>query len=766
MQQVSIAEAVRMQTDYERPLIAYAYLAQTGAQNDILTGLVPLIAPIAKESSGKYFERDHLSQELKKLYGVDVHPWALEELIPRMEKAEIISKTSNSRSGAIYKYNEKTDDQETTITETDIENILEDFINYSKEIVQQSRIDISEELLRKHFFNQIATADFQINLLRPGTNSQKSSRLLQLRPTEDGDRGCNSAREETLPNPKPSYTQVEQMKIISAAYIMHTSVDKQDIYKQLLNIATGAILAEYILNLREPNSSFTLQSLRLYLDAPLVMSYLDLNEELVSAHTRLLIDSLRDKGASLYIFKPHVDEFRDNLRSATTQDGTGIRRPTHRRMSSAAFRSQVQLILTDVEGYFKSKQIYVIPIPKTLSYFSDEQLENLTRDLGSYSYHARERDALAVAGVMRFRAAKINSRNYFHECQHIFLTENEKVASASFDFVISNMDYKESYTPPAVTGRYMAGLIFVLYGSSTSTELTHQKLLANCASALEPNHFLLSKVTSFLREASGDKADSFVEMMTSLRSSQHRAIYLLNQAPIIDSLADAERAFIDFETEIRESVALKHLEKEKEQALFHKQQIDAMKDSQRQSDIKHKESQDKLFKELKSKEEAIELSKESIEEINSELALKNEEIHALKEQQHQRDEEASNREIEDLQDLLSKSINFETKRTQNISKLVIFIGFSLTAATNLWGLNVGKSLLFQILCALALVGVPILFAKIASRILTKNTAVRNQRKFNELLKERRTLARISANYDINFSTGIVSKIDSSTPPPL
>ncbi len=54
-----------MKIDYERPLLAYAYLAQTGAQNDILTGLVPLIAPIAKEQSGKYFERDHLSKELK-----------------------------------------------------------------------------------------------------------------------------------------------------------------------------------------------------------------------------------------------------------------------------------------------------------------------------------------------------------------------------------------------------------------------------------------------------------------------------------------------------------------------------------------------------------------------------------------------------------------------------------------------------------------------------------------------------------------------------
>ncbi|WP_065759557.1 hypothetical protein [Pseudomonas defluvii] len=681
-----------------------------------------------------------------------------------MEKANIISKTSSNRSGAMYKYNEKTDDGLTTTTESDIEEILEDFIGYSKTVIEKSRIEMPEELLRKHFFNQIATADFQISLLRPSNNNPRSSRLLQLRPTENDENEDISNGDYNSLSGRPSQAQVEQMKIISAAYVMHTSVDKKHFYNQLINIASGAILAEYILNLREPNSSFTLQSLRLYLDAPLVMSYLDLNEELVSAHTKLLIDSLREKGASLYIFKPHVDELRDNLRSATTQDGTGIRRATHRRMGSAAFRSQVQLILTDVEGYLKSRQIYVIPVSKNVSYFSEEQVENLTRDLGSYALHARQRDAEAVAGVMRLRAGKINSRNYFHECQHIFVTENVKVASVSFDFTIANLAYKENYTPPAVTGRYMAGLIFVLYGSAASTELTHQKLLANCASALEPNHFLLSKVTNFLKEASGDKADSFVEMMTSLRSSQHRAIYLLNQTPVIDNLADAERAFVDFETEIRDSMALEHIAKEEEQAARHQQEINDILSSQRKINFQSEEAKSKLALELKSKEKAIQLNQKSIDDITAELVSKNEEIHELKLQQQRRDEESVSREIEDLQDLLFKSISIEEKRSKIIWRFVLGIGFAAAVAANFWGLNVGKHLLIQILCASSVVGVPLISAKIASRILTKNRSVRNQRKFNELLRERSTLARISANYDIDFSTGVVSKIDPTALP--
>lgn len=158
----------------------------------------------------------------------------------------------------------------------------------------------------------------------------------------------------------------------------------------------------------------------------------DIIFEKASNHTLMLIESLRAKGASLYIFKGHVDEIRDNLRSAMNQDGSGIRRATHRRMLGASFRSYAQAILSDLEGTFRRKQITIVSPSKSQSYFNDEAMESLTQALGDYAYHARERDAQAVGGVIRLRAGKINSRSFFHECQHIFLTENNRVASASF----------------------------------------------------------------------------------------------------------------------------------------------------------------------------------------------------------------------------------------------------------------------------------------------------------------------------------------------
>lgn len=330
--------AFNMKNDYERPLIAYAYLAQSGAQDDILSGLVPLLAPIAKSRAGKSFDRDFLSSELNRLYGIEVHPWAVDELVPRMEKAGVLIKKSISRVGAIFHYADSLGDECTKTSEEDIQETLEDFIAFSKNVMLQAKIDVPEELLRKHFFNQIVTSDFQIRLVRPDAIAKGGRKILQLKESKELSEDEVSVSDELQVAEPSQQKQLDQMKIISASYVLYTSVNNKKIYEQLLHIANGAILAEYILNLREPNSTFTLSSLKIYLDGPLAMSYLDLNEEKVSSYTLTLIESLRSKGASLYIFKGHIDEIRDNLKSAMNQDGSGIRRSTHRRMQRASFR--------------------------------------------------------------------------------------------------------------------------------------------------------------------------------------------------------------------------------------------------------------------------------------------------------------------------------------------------------------------------------------------------------------------------------------------
>ncbi|AEA67075.1 Hypothetical protein; putative membrane protein [Pseudomonas brassicacearum subsp. brassicacearum NFM421] len=746
-------EAHTMKLDYERPLIAYAYLAQSGAQDDILSGLIPLVTPIAKERAGKYFERDYLSGELKRLYGVDVHPWALDELVPRMEKAGVLKKTSEVKSGSLYTYATSLMNEFAATTEEDVQQILEDFIKFSSEIIEKSNIDVSEEILRKHFFNQIVTSDFQTRLIRPGQPVRENKNILQLRdksPLEEEDedlQGTGSQISETS-----LQKQLDQMKIICASYILHTSVNNQSVFKQLINIASGAILAEYILNLREPNSLITLSALRLYLDGPLAMSYLDLNEEKTSQYTLMLIESLRAKGASLYIFKEHVDEVRDNLRAALNQDGSGTRRPTYRRMQGPTFRTYAQGILSDLEGVLRRHQITIISTPKNPSYFNDELMESLTQALGQYAYHARERDAHAVGGVLRLRAGKINSRSYFHECQHIFITENKRVASTSFDFAIHNIGYKENYVPPAVTDRYLAGLMFVLYGGKTAKELTHKKLLANCASALEPNHALLSKVTTFLQDANEQRAGAFVEMMTSARSSQHRAIFLLDETRAISDMADAEQAFIDFEAEITESLSADfQIERDKIDKAY-QAEIERLNSSKLVVE-QQKEADALLFM------EQAETDQTKLRDLEGALSEKVVDLNVLSQRLANQENESAERELNDFKDLLGESIDAADRYGKLLSRCCAVVGFIVAAVINYWSFDLFGNTQ-KTLFALLLVIVPITSSKLSAAAMISGLEQRRRHNFNLLLRKRANLSKAAGNYSFDFNRGEVRLLSS------
>ncbi|QGT81329.1 hypothetical protein [Pseudomonas coronafaciens] len=614
--------------------------------------------------------------------------------------------------------------------------------------MSQAKIDIPEQLLRKHFFNQIVTSDFQIRLIRPSTISRDGRKILQLKESK------SSQEEEDLADDafdvkEPSLQkQLEQMKIISASYILDASANKKDTYSQLLNIANGAILAEYILNLREPNSTFTLNSLKIYLDGPLAMSYLDLNEEKASSHTFMLIESLRAKGASLFIFKGHIDEIRDNLRSAMNQDGSGIRRPTHRRMQGASFRSYAQSILSDLEGTFRRKQITIVSPSKSVSYFSEEDMESLTSALGDYAYHARERDAQAVGGILRLRSGKINSRSYFHECQHIFLTENKRVASASFEFMINNLGYKENYVPPVVTDRYLAGLMFVLYGSKEASELSHQKLLANCASALEPNHALLSKVTTFLSDVTEARAGAFVEMMTSSRSSQHRAIYLLDESKVINNLEEAEQVFADFEVEMRHSMNSEFDIERQRITEEHRLKLEATENEKIMLELDRKKAEGEYQLTLLDQEE-------DKTRIQTELLSKIQDLSDVKVLQQSQQEQYAASQLNDIEDLVNETFLITDRKQNLITRVLTSLTFCAVVIVNYWSFDPGDHWLWKSACALSLFLVPVGLSKLSNIMANRNAPQRRRETFHSLLKNRTNLRRTASNYDIDFTTGEV-----------
>lgn len=87
----------------DRPLIAYAFLAQTSyTDDDLLSALAPIFKPIAKTREGAVFDPNDFAKIVAKVFGIQVHPWVVEELAPRLERAALLKKVATSETTHQY----------------------------------------------------------------------------------------------------------------------------------------------------------------------------------------------------------------------------------------------------------------------------------------------------------------------------------------------------------------------------------------------------------------------------------------------------------------------------------------------------------------------------------------------------------------------------------------------------------------------------------------------------------------------------------------
>jgi len=735
-------EDIIMKPEHDRPLLAYAYLAQSGAQGDIISGLIPIIAPIAKTKSGEKFEPVDLCTELQKLYGIDVHPWVIDELTPRLEEAEILIPERINNNLVRHYYSTNLSFDLDKLAEQEIKEIANEFADYCEPILRNEALEIEKELISKIFLNQLTSLNFHAAIIRP-QQSHRDNKILTLK-----------ANRETQEPPELTNNQLtlNKIKLLSAAFILDLNNNDAKKFALLAKIATGAIVAEYILNLRDPGSVKSLAGLRFYLDGPLAMSYLDLTDETAHKHAKKLIDLLLQKGASLYIFNHHVDEITENLRAAINKANSGDgHRATFRRLRGASFKNYVTAILSDTPSALRRSKIYPIDAQTESSqYFTKDQETALISALGIYSAHARQRDAAAISGIMRLRKERKAGRSEFHQCGHIFITENKRVANNSTQFIQQEKIYKNNEIPAAVTDRYLAGLMLVLFGGSATAEIAHLKLIANCASALEPSQELLSNITTFLESTDKTRADTFKAMMTTGRSVQYMSKVLLEDRITINTSDEAEAVLARLESELKDSLESEYvkvqieLQKEHNEELEEKQKnIQALQQQLTEEQIKTERKITALALDDESNQHKIKALEDGLQ------ALLNQQT------------EDKEREIQKVQKALEQIISDETIKHSRISSFMFLL---LAAATSLivtFVAYVSTGALSQqnrVLVSIAIFLSTLLSSKILKNFITKKISHMQETRIANQIQKNLIIAENVHNFKIDYQSGTVERI--------
>lgn len=527
----------------DRPLIAFAFLAQaTQVQGDLMSGLTPIFKPIVKQQVGKKFDADEFADAVARLYGIKIHPWAVDDLAMRLEKAGLLVRTPVSTGAQEYVYAnvDATFDQ---VTENDIRQVVRAFIEFASPLLKKLDGIVDEKVLEDGFFDELTAIDFHSIILKPEIRDIKPTTISVPKKLEE------QRHHDEL-------TARSHLDVLCAAFIVDAFHSNRSLYELVAKIATGALLTQVVLNVQDPGKTVPLRSLRVLLDAPFVMAVLDLSSEESFKYATELKNALTEHEATVEGFRHSLEEIADNLKGVINgvASGSGFG-ATARRLQSTAFRAYVGGVLQDLEGAVVRAGVRIVDAPRSDSYyrhFTEEDETYFYSMLGSFwNPLAQQRDAASIAGVMRLRQGRRTRLSAFHQAQFVFVTQNPRVAECSARMVMSRKLGVSGEVPPAITDRFLAGLIWILYGGKAE-ELTRYRLLASCTAALEVRNDVMAKMHRFLTGVDDTKAKQFRAMMTDERAGQHLMQLTLGDSVLIRSTTDAEQILDQLESKFEE----------------------------------------------------------------------------------------------------------------------------------------------------------------------------------------------------------------------
>lgn len=300
-----------------------------------------------------------------------------------------------------------------------------------------------------------------------------------------------------------SYTMVQFIKKISET--------NDDLFKKLVDISVGHILANTIL-FNEFNSYLgEFKNNNYYLDVPIILELIGASGTERQAVYDEFIKNLLNVGIKLYIFNHTYDELLHNLESCLRwidspgYDPYKASRTLNYFIVNGFTSSKIESFIAKVPVILKKYNIEIVDEP---SYFDlkdylidEEELKKKIIDLYKTRdphFNEIEKDYMiqndvdSISAIYRLRAGKIPRT--LEDAGHIFITKNSTLAYASSIFERENI--KGFTINTCVTDTFIGTLIW-LRTPALMYQINMKKLIADVYAALQPDSKL---IRSYLNE--------------------------------------------------------------------------------------------------------------------------------------------------------------------------------------------------------------------------------------------------------------------------
>lgn len=511
-----------------RSLVTFAFVHDALKSGDIVSGLMPLLAPVIKKRYGKVFDPKVFAQDINDYYGLVIHHYVAEDWTQRLAKAGLITPVPGAKEDyASYICTDPVID-EVSVAEADLNKILNSFESYAAELFSEVDLELpSRDSLEAMFIERIKDMSFENIASKPDSLQQKPNTLSLTK----------------LVQPEDSKAKIEQaLDVVTASFVLDLQEKSPEDFKLIMEITAGVLASEVVLSFRSPpRRGQNFKSKIIILDSPLVLDYLNLGGIEDHGFAKSLIEDLASEGATVSTYSHNVDELIDILTAAKHNMGdkfqlsgsVGMRLLTDR---NAFIR--LNAVLGNPYAKVKQAGIQIIdtnsidrPYLRHFDKNAEQDLLGSIRPFSRSRIESRVFDAASIASMIRYLFGK-RPRGNLMAYEKLFVTKNSGLANAAAKYMKNIHAIAEDSDPPILTDRMAAGIVWLAKGGE-GTDIPLKKLVANCTSAVRLRKDVITKMHGVLQNTSPDEAKVFEALIEEDRCGYYLMRHSLGAAELV-----------------------------------------------------------------------------------------------------------------------------------------------------------------------------------------------------------------------------------------
>ncbi|WP_152012050.1 MULTISPECIES: hypothetical protein [unclassified Bosea (in: a-proteobacteria)] len=460
---------------------------------DVLDCLTPFSAPYINSISGRQITSDGLKDYLKTTFGFDIPLYAIDQLMPTLQKAGYVEYNRITK-----RYISKKNDHNYEIAKAEIDTEFDDVVEALASYARRVGFTIAPP--------SGSWGDALIQFLKSSTD----------RP------------EVKFGNIKGALLDPAKIEFsVIGAFIKDNHHLDTVIYKSILNVFMGVLVEEFIASVSEVSAIDLKNPVHVFFDTSVILRLLGCSGKLLKTATDELTRYLQDLGFKIFYLSGNESEVAGILETIIYVKDTGreIEGETADAIASGDVNiTDIRMLQNTFAERLAAMGIFPAADLEKSAYdnakyqidergFSEYLKQNSVKSRRGYTLNNRENDAGYLGAVMRLRRRL--TTNDLASCGYLFVTSNKFLANMSRRYLVEQKVIRPQHCPPVLSVGQVATILWLIKDKALEPQKAGRELLSNCYAAFRPDQ----QWFRFFREGIEKTSGNIEEFVKAPRSA-------------------------------------------------------------------------------------------------------------------------------------------------------------------------------------------------------------------------------------------------------